>query len=165
MELKKMELTSASGSELNLEALYQIMPSAFTEVRDDKKGEITHKINTTAPMISRTVAEMLYSAMEDYSLDIIVGQGPSARSIRLDLPKFTLVGATTRAGMLTAPLRDRFGVVQRLEFYTEKELQTIRAGRANPHVLDKIRVDYYGSPYLPKNYATLHTVPAKSMEY
>lgn len=63
--------------------------------------------------------------MEDYAIDIMIGKGASARSIRLDLPKFTLVGATTRAGMLTAPLRDRFGVVNRLEFYTEKELQTI----------------------------------------
>ena len=68
---------------------------------------------------------MLYPAMEDYAIDIMIGKGASARSIRLDLPKFTLVGATTRAGMLTAPLRDRFGVVNRLEFYTEKELQTI----------------------------------------
>jgi len=68
---------------------------------------------------------VLYPAMEDYAIDIMIGKGASARSIRLDLPKFTLVGATTRAGMLTAPLRDRFGVVNRLEFYTEKELQTI----------------------------------------
>jgi Holliday junction DNA helicase RuvB len=63
--------------------------------------------------------------MEDFAIDIMIGKGSSARSIRLDLPKFTLVGATTRAGMLTAPLRDRFGVVNRLEFYTDKELQTI----------------------------------------
>ena len=75
--------------------------------------------------LNRQVEEVLYPAMEDYAIDIIIGQGASARSIRLDLPKFTLVGATTRAGMLTAPLRDRFGVVNRLEFYTEKELQTI----------------------------------------
>ena len=68
---------------------------------------------------------MLYPAMEDYAIDIMIGKGASARSIRLDLPKFTLVGATTRAGMLTAPLRDRFGVVHRLEFYTVEELQTI----------------------------------------
>ena len=69
--------------------------------------------------------EVLYPAMEDFAIDIMIGKGASARSIRLDLPHFTLVGATTRAGMLTAPLRDRFGVVNRLEFYTEKELQTI----------------------------------------
>jgi len=75
--------------------------------------------------LNRQVEEVLYPAMEDYAIDIMIGKGANARSIRLDLPKFTLVGATTRAGMLTAPLRDRFGVVQRLEFYTEKELQTI----------------------------------------
>ena len=68
---------------------------------------------------------MLYPAMEDYAIDIMIGKGATARSIRLDLPKFTLVGATTRAGMLTAPLRDRFGVVNRLEFYTVDELRTI----------------------------------------
>ena len=75
--------------------------------------------------LNRQVEEVLYPAMEDFAIDIMIGKGSSARSIRLDLPKFTLVGATTRAGMLTAPLRDRFGVVHRLEFYTEKELQTI----------------------------------------
>ena len=75
--------------------------------------------------LNRQVEEVLYPAMEDYAIDIMIGKGASARSIRLDLPKFTLVGATTRAGMLTAPLRDRFGVVNRLEFYTEKELKTI----------------------------------------
>lgn len=75
--------------------------------------------------LNRQVEEVLYPAMEDYAIDIIIGKGSSARSIRLDLPKFTLVGATTRAGMLTAPLRDRFGVVNRLEFYTIKELETI----------------------------------------
>ena len=73
----------------------------------------------------RQVEEVLYPAMEDFAIDIMIGKGSSARSIRLDLPKFTLVGATTRAGMLTAPLRDRFGVVNRLEFYTDQELQTI----------------------------------------
>lgn len=75
--------------------------------------------------LNRQVEEVLYPAMEDFAIDIMIGKGSSARSIRLDLPKFTLVGATTRAGMLTAPLRDRFGVVHRLEFYTEKELQSI----------------------------------------
>ena len=75
--------------------------------------------------LNRQVEEVLYPAMEDYSIDIMVGKGPTARSIRLDLPRFTLVGATTRAGLLTAPLRDRFGVIQRLEFYTPKELSTI----------------------------------------
>lgn len=75
--------------------------------------------------LNRQVEEVLYPAMEDYAIDIMIGKGASARSIRLELPQFTLVGATTRAGMLTAPLRDRFGVVQRLEFYTIEELQTI----------------------------------------
>lgn len=75
--------------------------------------------------LNRQVEEVLYPAMEDYAIDIIIGKGASARSIRLDLPKFTLVGATTRAGMLTAPLRDRFGVVNRLEFYTTEELEEI----------------------------------------
>ncbi|MDY5845685.1 MAG: Holliday junction branch migration DNA helicase RuvB [Bariatricus sp.] len=75
--------------------------------------------------LNRQVEEVLYPAMEDYAIDIMIGKGASARSIRLDLPKFTLVGATTRAGMLTAPLRDRFGVVNKLEFYTDEELQTI----------------------------------------
>ena len=75
--------------------------------------------------LNRQVEEVLYPAMEDYAIDIMIGKGASARSIRLDLPKFTLVGATTRAGMLTAPLRDRFGVVNRLNFYNSEELQTI----------------------------------------
>lgn len=81
--------------------------------------------------LNRQVEEVLYPAMEDFAIDIMIGKGSSARSIRLDLPKFTLVGATTRAGMLTAPLRDRFGVVHRLEFYTDKELQTIIMRSAN----------------------------------
>lgn len=75
--------------------------------------------------LSHVVEEILYPAMEDFQLDIIIGQGPSARTIKLDLPKFTLVGATTRAGLLSSPLRDRFGVISRLEFYTEEELAFI----------------------------------------
>ena len=75
--------------------------------------------------LNRSVEEILYPAMEDYALDIIIGKGPSARSIRLDLPKFTLIGATTRAGSLTAPLRDRFGVISRLEMYSPDELKQI----------------------------------------
>lgn len=75
--------------------------------------------------LSRQVEEAMYSAMEDYAIDIMVGQGPSAKAIHLGIPKFTLVGATTRAGLLTAPLRDRFGVIQKLEFYTPEELKTI----------------------------------------
>lgn len=75
--------------------------------------------------LSRSVEEVLYPAMEDYALDIIIGKGPSARSLRIDLPKFTLIGATTRAGLLTAPLRDRFGVISRLQMYTGEELSKI----------------------------------------
>lgn len=75
--------------------------------------------------LNRQVEEVLYPAMEDYVIDVVIGKGASARSIRLDLPKFTLIGATTRAGMLSAPLRDRFGVVNRMEFYTQEELSQI----------------------------------------
>ena len=92
--------------------------------------------------LNRQVEEVLYPAMEDFAIDIMIGKGASARSIRLDLPHFTLVGATTRAGMLTAPLRDRFGVVNRLEFYTEKELQTIIIRSAG--VLD-VEIDEKGA--------------------
>jgi len=87
--------------------------------------------------LSPVVEEILYPAMEDYRLDIMIGEGPAARSVRLDLPPFTLVGATTRAGMLTNPLRDRFGIVSRLEFYTPAELSQIvtrSAGLLNVHI-------------------------------
>ncbi|NBW29001.1 Holliday junction branch migration DNA helicase RuvB [bacterium] len=75
--------------------------------------------------LNSNVEEVLYSAMEDFKLDIMIGKGPSARSLRLDLPKFTIIGATTRAGALSAPLRDRFGIVHRLEFYSEDEIEQI----------------------------------------
>lgn len=75
--------------------------------------------------LNRTVEEILYSAMEEFALDIIIGKGPSARSVRIDLPRFTLVGATTRAGSLSSPLRDRFGIIDRLEYYTPEELEEI----------------------------------------
>ncbi len=81
--------------------------------------------------LNRQVEEILYPAMEDYAIDIIIGKGPSANSIRLDLPKFTLIGATTRAGQLSAPLRDRFGVTLRLELYTPEELSRIVARSAS----------------------------------
>lgn len=81
--------------------------------------------------INRAVEEVLYPAIEDFALDIMIGKGPSARSLRIDLPPFTLIGATTRAGMLTGPLRDRFGVIERLEFYTDRELQQIVARSAD----------------------------------
>lgn len=92
--------------------------------------------------LNRQVEEVLYPAMEDYAIDIMIGKGASARSIRLDLPKFTLVGATTRAGMLTAPLRDRFGVVNRMEYYTVEELKTIIIRSA--HVLE-VGIDEKGA--------------------
>lgn len=101
----------------------------------EKPGEIASILNNLQEgdllfvdeihRLNRQVEEVLYPAMEDYVIDIVIGKGASARSIRLDLPRFTLVGATTRAGMLTAPLRDRFGVVNKLEFYTVEELTTI----------------------------------------
>ncbi|MDE6357080.1 MAG: Holliday junction branch migration DNA helicase RuvB [Eubacteriales bacterium] len=81
--------------------------------------------------LNRTIEEVLYPAMEDFSLDIMIGKGPSSKSIRVDLPKFTLVGATTRIGLLTNPLRDRFGVISRLEMYNNKDLQTIVTRSAN----------------------------------
>ncbi len=84
--------------------------------------------------LSPVVEEVLYPAMEDFQLDIMIGEGPAARSIKLDLPPFTLVGATTRAGLLTSPLRDRFGIVQRLDFYTTEELEAI--ARRSAGILD-----------------------------
>jgi len=101
----------------------------------EKQGDLAALLTNLSPgdvlfideihRLSRQVEEVLYPAMEDYALDIMIGKGPSARSIRLDLPKFTLIGATTRSGQLTAPLRDRFGVLFRLEMYTPEELARI----------------------------------------
>lgn len=97
--------------------------------------------------LNRQVEEVLYPAMEDFAIDIMIGKGSSARSIRLDLPKFTLVGATTRAGLLTAPLRDRFGVIHHLEFYTVEELKTIILRSAS--LLD-VEIDETGALELAK---------------
>ena len=106
----------------------------------EKPGELAAILNNLAEgdvlfideihRLNRQVEEVLYPAMEDYAIDIMIGKGSTARSVRLELPHFTLVGATTRAGTLTAPLRDRFGVVHRLEFYTPEELQLIVLGSA-----------------------------------
>ena len=96
--------------------------------------------------LNRQVEEVLYPAMEDFAIDIMIGKGAAARSIRLDLPHFTLIGATTRAGMLSAPLRDRFGVVNHLEYYTEKELQTIVLRSA---VVLGVQIDNRGPLRLP----------------
>jgi len=97
--------------------------------------------------LNRQVEEVLYPAMEDYAIDIMIGKGTSARSIRLDLPKFTLVGATTRAGLLTAPLRDRFGVVNRLEFYNVLELETIITRSAK---VIGVEIDFEGAHELAR---------------
>ena len=116
----------------------------------EKPGEMAAILNNLAETdilfideihrLNRQVEEVLYPAMEDYSIDIMIGKGQGARSIRLDLPKFTLVGATTRAGLLTAPLRDRFGVINKLEFYTVDELKQIiirSAGLLNVEIDEK----------------------------
>ena len=92
--------------------------------------------------LNRSVEEILYPALEDFSLDIIIGKGPSARSIRLDLPKFTLIGATTRAGSLSTPLRDRFGIVSRLELYSPEDLEIIV--KRSAHILE-IKIDDQGA--------------------
>ena len=97
--------------------------------------------------LNRQVEEVLYPAMEDFAIDIVIGKGAAARSIRLDLPKFTLVGATTRAGLLTAPLRDRFGVVSRLEFYSTRDLMTII--RRSADVLH-VKIDERGAEELAR---------------
>nr|MBP3599390.1 Holliday junction branch migration DNA helicase RuvB [Eubacterium sp.] len=118
----------------------------------EKPGEIASILNNLQDgdllfvdeihRLNRQVEEVLYPAMEDFVIDIVIGKGASARSIRLDLPRFTLVGATTRAGMLTAPLRDRFGVVNKLEFYSEEELTTIVKRSAS---VFKVEIDERGA--------------------
>src|SRR3990170_1456926 len=97
--------------------------------------------------LNATVEEILYPAMEDYQIDIIIGEGPSARSIKLDIPPFTLIGATTRAGLLTSPLRDRFGIVQRLEFYEAADLAQIVTRSAN---ILNIPIEPYGAIEIAK---------------
>jgi len=118
----------------------------------EKPGDLAALLTNLAPndvlfideihRLNRSVEEVLYPAMEDYNLDIIIGKGPSARSIRLDLPKFTLIGATTRAGSLTTPLRDRFGILHRLELYNPEELDTIV--RRSAKILE-VEIDKKGS--------------------
>ena len=123
----------------------------------EKPGEIAAILNNLSEgdvlfideihRLNRQVEEVLYPAMEDFAIDIVIGKGAAARSIRLDLPKFTLVGATTRAGMLTAPLRDRFGVVSRLEFYSTQDLMTII--RRSAEVLH-VKIDERGAEELAR---------------
>lgn len=123
----------------------------------EKPGDLAALLTNLAPndvlfideihRLNRSVEEILYPALEDYNLDIIIGKGPSARSIRLDLPKFTLVGATTRAGSLTTPLRDRFGIVNRLELYNEEQLKMIVARSAE---ILEIKIDEDGAMEIAK---------------
>ncbi|MFO7611873.1 MAG: Holliday junction branch migration DNA helicase RuvB [Clostridia bacterium] len=127
--LGKTTLANIIASEMNVNL--RITSGPAIEKAGDLAAILTNLPNNSVLFIdeihrlNRTVEEILYPAMEDFALDIIIGKGPSARSIRLELPKFTLIGATTRAGMLTSPLRDRFGVVNRLEMYSVEELKTI----------------------------------------
>ena len=124
--LGKTTLSAIIANELNVNLRITSGPAI------EKPGDLAALLTNLSPndvlfvdeihRLSRAVEEVLYPAMEDYALDIIIGKGPSARSIRIDLPKFTLIGATTRAGQLTAPLRDRFGVLFRLELYTPEQL-------------------------------------------
>ena len=118
----------------------------------EKPGDLAALLTNLAPndvlfideihRLNRSVEEILYPALEDFNLDIMIGKGPSARSIRLELPKFTLIGATTRAGSLSTPLRDRFGIVSRLELYNSDELNTIVKRSAS--ILD-VDIDEKGS--------------------
>src|SRR6267142_958370 len=98
-----------------------LRPGTLAEYVGQEKVRSQLEIHRLSPVVE----EILYPALEDYQIDIMIGEGPAARSIKLDLPPFTLVGATTRAGMLTNPLRDRFGIVARLEFYNQEELTKI----------------------------------------
>lgn len=127
--LGKTTLSGIIANEMNVNLRITSGPAI------EKPGDLAALLTNLSPndvlfideihRLSRSVEEVLYPAMEDYALDIIIGKGPSARSIRIDLPRFTLIGATTRAGQLTAPLRDRFGMLFRLELYTPEQLCTI----------------------------------------
>ncbi len=127
--LGKTTLSGIIANEMNVNLRITSGPAI------EKPGDLAALLTNLSPndvlfideihRLSRAVEEVLYPAMEDYALDIIIGKGPSARSIRIDLPKFTLIGATTRAGQLTSPLRDRFGVLLRLELYTNEQLTDI----------------------------------------
>ena len=127
----------------------------------EKPGEIAAVLNSLSEgdvlfvdeihRLNRQVEEVLYPAMEDFAIDIMIGKGAAARSIRLDLPPFTLIGATTRAGLLTAPLRDRFGVIHHLEYYTPEELTTIVMRSAG--VLG-VEIDEKGAGEIARNAAS-----------
>lgn len=144
--LGKTTLASIISTEMNTNIRITSGPAI------EKPGDLAALLTNLSPndvlfideihRLNRSVEEILYPALEDYNLDIIIGKGPSARSIRLDLPKFTLIGATTRAGSLTTPLRDRFGIVHRLELYNANELNTIV--RRSAKILD-VDIDKKGS--------------------
>lgn len=127
--LGKTTLANIIANELNVNI--RITSGPALERQGDLAAILTNLSDSDVLFIDeihrlpKTVEEILYSAMEDYALDIIIGKGPAARSVRLDLPRFTLIGATTRMGSIAAPLRDRFGVICHLEFYTPEELQII----------------------------------------
>ncbi len=149
--LGKTTLASIISNEMNTNIRITSGPAI------EKPGDLAALLTNLSPndvlfideihRLNRSVEEILYPALEDYNLDIIIGKGPSARSIRLDLPKFTLIGATTRAGSLTTPLRDRFGIVHRLELYNVEELDTIV--RRSADILD-VNIDKNGSIEIAK---------------
>lgn len=149
--LGKTTLSAIIANEMNVNLRITSGPAI------EKPGDLAALLTNLSPndvlfvdeihRLSRAVEEVLYPAMEDYALDIIIGKGPSARSIRIDLPRFTLIGATTRAGQLTAPLRDRFGCLFRLELYTPEQLSQIIMRSAG--ILD-IPCDYGGALELAK---------------
>lgn len=149
--LGKTTLSGIIANELNVNLRITSGPAI------EKPGDLAALLTNLSPndvlfideihRLSRTVEEVLYSAMEDYALDIIIGKGPSARSIRIDLPKFTLIGATTRAGQLTSPLRDRFGVLLRLELYDNEQLAEIITRSAS---ILEVKCDYIGAMELAK---------------
>lgn len=149
--LGKTTLASIISNEMNTNIRITSGPAI------EKPGDLAALLTNLSPndvlfideihRLNRSVEEILYPALEDYNLDIIIGKGPSARSIRLDLPKFTLIGATTRAGSLTTPLRDRFGIVHRLELYDVKDLDQIV--RRSAKILD-VNIDKEGSLEIAK---------------
>ena len=149
--LGKTTLANIIASEMNSNIRITSGPAI------EKPGDLAALLTNLSPndvlfideihRLNRSVEEILYPALEDYNLDIIIGKGPSARSIRLDLPKFTLVAATTRAGSLTTPLRDRFGIVSRLELYDEEQLKTIV--KRSAEIMD-ISIDEEGAMEIAK---------------
>ena len=149
--LGKTTLASIISNEMNTNIRITSGPAI------EKPGDLAALLTNLSPndvlfideihRLNRSVEEILYPALEDYNLDIIIGKGPSARSIRLDLPKFTLIGATTRAGSLTTPLRDRFGIVHRLELYDVKDLDEIV--RRSAKILE-VNIDKEGSVAIAK---------------